>query len=82
MSTLLYLVSPRNLALRGKLEATWISVLFLIGVVMFEAWYMTPSLFRTWYFSSDEYVVVAEVIRFLHLDFRQHFFEVIVAQAR
>jgi hypothetical protein len=30
---------------------------------------------RTWFFSSDEYVFAAEVIRFGHLDFRQQFFD-------
>ena len=53
----------------------WPALVFLAGVIAFEAWYMAPSLFRSWYFSSDEYVMVAEVIRFLHLDFRQHFFD-------
>jgi len=37
---------------------------------------MLPGLFRTWYFSSDEYVFAAEVIRFSHWDFRQHFFDI------
>ena len=53
----------------------WLAILFLAGTVGYEAWYMAPSLMRAWYFSSDEYVLVAEVIRFLHLDFRQHFFD-------
>ncbi|MGE5207621.1 MAG: glycosyltransferase family 39 protein, partial [Chlamydiota bacterium] len=36
---------------------------------------MEPCLFRAWYYYSDEYVYAAEVIRFLHLDFHQHFFD-------
>jgi hypothetical protein len=42
----------------------------LIGFCVKDLW---SSLFRQWFFSSDEYVVVAEVIRFVQLDFRQHF---------
>jgi hypothetical protein len=36
---------------------------------------MWSSLFRTWFFSSDEYVFAAEVIRFTRGDFHQHFFD-------
>jgi dolichyl-phosphate-mannose-protein mannosyltransferase len=57
------------------LVAPWLAICFLVAMVAYEAWYLTPSLFRAWYFSSDEYVMVAEVIRFLHLDFDQHFFD-------
>ena len=44
----------------------------LVGFVVSQLW---PALFRTWFFSSDEYVIGAEVIRFVHLDMRQHFFD-------
>ena len=44
----------------------------LLGLVLSQ---IRPSLFRTWFFSSDEYVIGAEVIRFLQLDFAQHFFD-------
>jgi hypothetical protein len=54
---------------------SWVPFLYVSGLVVFAAWYMFSSLFRSWFFSSDEYVMVAEVIRFLHLDFRQHFFD-------
>jgi hypothetical protein len=53
----------------------WMPILYVTGLTGFAAWYMFSSLFRSWYFSSDEYVIVAEVIRFLHLDFQQHFFD-------
>jgi hypothetical protein len=53
----------------------WVPVLYVSSLAVFAAWYMFSSLFRSWYFSSDEYVIVAEVIRFLHFDFRQHFFD-------
>jgi len=33
----------------------WPALVFLAGVIAFEAWYMAPSLVRSWYFSSDEY---------------------------
>jgi hypothetical protein len=38
-------------------EIPWLTIAFLAGVVGFGAWYMAPSLFRTWYYSSDDYVV-------------------------
>jgi hypothetical protein len=60
---------PRN-------RAAALSSIYLLSLLSTAAYYMTPSLFRTWYFSSDEYVFAAEVIRFLHLDFRQHFFDI------
>jgi hypothetical protein len=53
----------------------WLSALYVGGLVGFYGWFMWPSLFRTWFFSSDEYVMVAEVIRFLHFDFHQQFFD-------
>jgi 4-amino-4-deoxy-L-arabinose transferase-like glycosyltransferase len=49
--------------------------LFVSALVAFSAWYLTPSLFRAWFYRSDEYAVVGEIIRFLHLDFRQHYFD-------
>lgn len=58
-----------------KLRASWFPVLYVALLVGYEAYYLTPSVFRSWYFSSDEYVYVGEVIRFLHLDFHQHFFD-------
>jgi hypothetical protein len=53
----------------------WLSVLYVAILMGFMGWFLKPGLFRTWFYSSDEYVVVAEVIRFLHLDFRQQFFD-------
>ena len=64
-------VTPSN----QPMTIPWIPILYVSSLIVFAAWYMVPSLFRSWFFSSDEYVIVAEVIRFLHLDFRQHFFD-------
>jgi hypothetical protein len=50
-------------------------VTYLAALLGFVAYHMWPSLFRTWFFSSDEYVIGAEVIRFVHLDLRQRFFD-------
>jgi hypothetical protein len=36
---------------------------------------MLVSLSRSWFFSSDEYVLAGEVIRFLNLDLHQQFFD-------
>jgi len=51
------------------------AALFVSALVAFSAWYLAPSLFRAWFYRSDEYAVVGEIIRFLHLDFRQHYFD-------
>jgi hypothetical protein len=50
--------------------------LYLSLLLAGTAYSMLPGLFRAWYFSSDEYVFAAEVIRFTHWDFRQHFFDI------
>jgi hypothetical protein len=52
------------------------AVLYLSCLMVFASYYLGPTLFRTWFFSSDEYVFAAEVIRFAHGDFRQHFFDI------
>jgi hypothetical protein len=49
--------------------------LFVSALIASSAWFLTPSLFRAWFYRSDEYVVIGEIIRFLHLDFRQHYFD-------
>lgn len=49
--------------------------MFVAALVGYSAWYLTPSLDRAWFFRSDEYVIVGEIIRFLHFDFRQHYFD-------
>ena len=51
------------------------AALFVSALVAFSAWYLAPSLSRAWFYRSDEYVVIGEVLRFLHLDFRQHYFD-------
>ena len=47
------------------------------GVLLatFALYHLRVSLARSWFFSSDEYVFAAEVIRFLHLDFHQYYFD-------
>jgi 4-amino-4-deoxy-L-arabinose transferase-like glycosyltransferase len=57
-------------------QTTTLATVYLAGLLAFAIHYLGPSLFRSWFFSSDEYVFAAEVIRFLHLDFRQHFFDI------
>jgi hypothetical protein len=59
----------------GRLSA-FASGIYLLLLVSIAGYHMAPALFRSWYFSSDEYVFAAEVIRFLHFDFRQHFFDI------
>jgi len=51
------------------------AALFVSALVAFSAWYLAPSLSRAWFYRSDEYVVIGEILRFLHLDFRQHYFD-------
>jgi hypothetical protein len=52
-----------------------VSAAFLTCLIIFAYRFMSPMLFRTWFFSSDEYVYAAEVMRFSSLDFHQHFFD-------
>jgi len=52
-----------------------LSAAYLAVLMAYALYYMWPLLFRTWFYNSDEYVYVAEVIRFLHFDFHQHFFD-------
>jgi len=66
---------PRKvLGLPVRLETVAV-VVYLTVLLGFAARYLTPILFRTWFFSSDEYVFAAEVIRFSNLDFHQRFFD-------
>ena len=65
---------PQTLWLSYRTAA--LSALFLGPLLGLATYYLEPSLFRSWFFSSDEYVFVAEVIRFLNHDFRQHFFDI------
>lgn len=67
-------------ALRDAVR-TLLRPIHLVPLALLSYWvasaygYLRPALFRTWFFSSDEYVIAAEVIRFSNLDFRQHFFD-------
>ncbi len=51
------------------------SILFVAAAITFSLYYLLPSLYRSWFFSSDEYAIAQEVIRFLNLDSRQQFFD-------
>ena len=67
-------------ALRDAVR-TLLRPIHLVPLALLSYWvasaygYLRPALFRTWFFSSDEYVIAAEVIRFSNLDFRQRFFD-------
>jgi hypothetical protein len=67
-------------ALRDTVR-TLLRPIHLVPLALLSYWvasaygYLRPALFRTWFFSSDEYVIAAEVIRFSNLDFRQRFFD-------
>jgi len=51
------------------------SFAYVAALVAFAGYYLWPSIYRTWFFSSDEYDFAAEVIRFLGFSFKQHFFD-------
>lgn len=53
----------------------WFSIVFIVALLAYTLRYMWVGLVRTWYFSSDEYVVVAEVIRFAQHQYAQRFFD-------
>jgi hypothetical protein len=48
---------------------------FLLYWLAFAYQHLVRTLFRTWFFNSDEYALAAEIIRFSQHDFRQHFFD-------
>jgi hypothetical protein len=74
METLISNLRAQTLWLSRR--STALSALYLVPLLALATYYFEPSLFRSWFFSSDEYVFVAEVIRFLNHDFRQHFFDI------
>ncbi len=51
------------------------TLLYLISLIAYAWRYLEPCIHRPWFQNSDEYVFAAETIRFLSLDFRQHFFD-------
>src|SRR5579871_3947402 len=55
----------------GSLAITAYGILLAV----FSLGYLRIALARSWFFSSDEYVFAAEVIRFLHLDYHQYYFD-------
>jgi hypothetical protein len=65
----------RGLLARAANSGILVSSGYLLFLTAFAAWHLQRTLFRSWFFSSDEYVLAGEVIRFSHLDFRQHFFD-------
>ncbi|MCU1238596.1 MAG: hypothetical protein JWP63_6563 [Candidatus Solibacter sp.] len=52
-----------------------IAYAFLTYWICYAYVYLSATVHRAWFSSSDEYVLAAEVIRFSNLDFRQHFFD-------
>ena len=64
-------------ALLGRVQrhSTAASLVYLAILLTFALKYMLVSLSRSWFFSSDEYVIAGEVIRFLNRDLHQRFFD-------
>ena len=64
-------------ALLGRVQrhSTAASAICLAILLAFSLRYMLVPLSRSWFFSSDEYVRAAEVIRFLNLDWHQRVFD-------
>lgn len=67
----------RAVALLDRMQrhSTAISGLYLAILLAFSLSYLLVSLSRSWFYSSDEYVIAGEVIRFFNLDPRQQFFD-------
>ena len=51
------------------------SAIYVAALIAFALRYLWGTFWIPWFASSDEYVVVFEVIRFVQRDFRQHFFD-------
>jgi hypothetical protein len=62
-------------SLRASRWLLLVDALYLAVLLTLVCVYVRSGLARSWFFSSDEYVIGAEVIRFLQLDFRQRFFD-------
>ena len=60
---------------RVQRHSTAASVIYLAILLTLSLRYMLVSLSRSWFFSSDEYALAGEVIRFLNLDRHQQFFD-------
>ena len=60
---------------RAPRHSTAISLICLAILLTFSLRDMLVCLSRSWFFSSDEYVRAAEVIRFVNLDFHQRVFD-------
>jgi putative effector of murein hydrolase LrgA (UPF0299 family) len=60
---------------RLKEPAAIFTILYVAGLMATSYRYLSVTLARTWFYSSDEYVAVAEVIRFSTGSFRQHFID-------
>jgi hypothetical protein len=60
---------------RVQRHSTAASLIYLAILLAFALRYMLVCLSRSWFFSSDEYVIAGEVIRFLNLDLHQRFFD-------
>src|SRR4051794_990987 len=41
-----------------------LAAVYLLAIICTGLYYLGPAVTRTWFYSSDEYVVVAEIIRF------------------
>jgi hypothetical protein len=64
-----------GLLCRVQSHSTAASLIYLAILLTFALRYLLVSLSRSWFFSSDEYVIAGEVIRFLNLDLHQRFFD-------
>jgi hypothetical protein len=60
---------------RVQSHSTAASLIYLVILLTFALRYLLVSLSRSWFFSSDEYVIAGEVIRFLTRDLHQRFFD-------
>jgi hypothetical protein len=60
---------------RLKQPAVIFTIVYVVALAATSYRYLSAALARTWFYSSDEYVAVAEVIRFSTGDFRQHFID-------
>ncbi len=47
----------------------------MCGLIALSAWYLIPGIFRAWFYNSDEYAVIGEVIRFVQFNFQQQYFD-------
>lgn len=63
--------------LSSKFKKEAFSIFTLVCIIIYSS-YITvyPNITLPWYFNTEEFPYIQEVLRFIKLDFRQQFFDI------